>query len=111
MPRIVLNKNTPKAILYGPLEMGGLNYPQFEAIQTSRSKVYMIKQLIWEKDMYEDLRVNIEMTQSMSGLELPVIEKVEVPVKYIPDTWILMVRERMKDIKAEMWIEDTCYPK
>ena len=32
MPWIGLNRHTPKAILNGTLEMGGLKYPQFEAI-------------------------------------------------------------------------------
>ena len=39
------------------------------------------------------------------------MEKVKVPVKYMPDTWILTVREQMKDIKEEMWIEDIWNPK
>ena len=58
--------------------------------------------------MSEDLRVNIEMTQLISGLERTVMEKVDVPVKYMSDTWMLTVRERMKEIKAEIWIEDIC---
>ena len=70
-----------------------------------------MKQLIWDKDISENLSVNIKMTQLMPGLEGPVMEKVELPVKYILDTWILTLRERMKDIKAEIWIEDIWHPK
>ena len=43
IPWLGLNIHTPKAILYGPLEMVGFNYPQFETIQTSNSITYMIK--------------------------------------------------------------------
>ena len=36
VPKLGLNRHFPKAVLYGPLEMGGLNYPQFKTIQATR---------------------------------------------------------------------------
>ena len=82
----------PKAVLYGPLSQGGLNYPQFKTIQTMRSITYIIKQLRWNKDIANDIRVSIEATQLMAGIEHPIMEHVETPVRYIEGTWILTLR-------------------
>ena len=73
MPKIGLNRHTPKAVLYGPMMYGRLNYPQFKMIQTTKSIIYLIKQVRLDKDMAKELRVNIEMTQLMAGLEEPIM--------------------------------------
>ena len=73
MPKIGLNRHMTKAVLYGPLSLGGLNYPQFKTIQTTRSITYMIKQLRWNKDIAKDIRVIIEITQLITGLEYPLM--------------------------------------
>ena len=86
----------PKAVVYGPLSRGGLNYPQFKKIQTTRSITYMIKPLRWNKDIAKDIRVGIEITQLMTGLEYPLMDYVETPVKYVEGTWILIVRDRLR---------------
>ena len=45
LPKIGLNRHTPKAVVYGPMKLGGLNYPQFKTIQTEKSITYMLKQI------------------------------------------------------------------
>ena len=100
MPKLGLNRHTPKALLYGPLSRGGLNYPQFKTIQTTRSITYMIKQLRWNKDIAKDIRISIEATQLMSGIERPIMEDVETLVKYLEGTWLLTIRERLRCLKA-----------
>ena len=71
----------------------------------------MIKQLRWNKDIAKDIRVSIEIIQLMSGLEEPIMEYVEPPIKYIEKTWILTVRERLRRLKAYIQIENIWYPK
>ena len=101
----------PKAVIYGPLSQGGLNYPQFKTIQTTQSITCMIKQLRWNKDIAKDIRVSIEIMQLMSGLEYPLMEHVEKPVKYVEKIWILIVRERLRRLKASIHIENIWFPK
>ena len=81
LPKLGLKRHMPKAVLYGPLSRGGLNYPQFKTIKTTRSITYMIKQLRWNKDIAKDIRISIEATQLMSGFEQPLLENVETPVR------------------------------
>ena len=101
----------PKAVIYGPVSRGGLNYPQFKTMQTTRSITYMIKQLQWNKDIAKDIRVSIEIIKLMSGLEEPIMEYVEPPIKYIEKTWILTVKESLRRLKASIQRENIWYPK
>ena len=95
LPKLGLNRHTTKAVVYGPMMHGGLNYPQFKTIQTTKSIMYLIKQIIWDKDMAKELRVNIEMTHLMSGVETPIMEKTEKPIDYLEESWVLTVRKRL----------------
>ena len=45
MPKLVLNRHTPKVVLHEPMMNEGLNYPQFKTIQTTKSIMYLIKQV------------------------------------------------------------------
>ena len=38
------------------------------------------------------------------------MEDVATPIKYIPDTWIKTVRERLQKMKAEISIENIWHP-
>ena len=71
----------------------------------------MIKQLRWNKDIAKDIRVSIEITQLMTGLEYPLMEHVKTPVKYVEGTWILIVRERLRQLKASIHIENIWFPR
>ena len=110
LPKLGLNRHFPKAVLYGPLKMGGLNYPQFKTVQATRSIMFMLKQLRWNKEIATEIRINIEMTQLMSGRERPIMEDVATSIKYIPDTWITTARKRLQKMKVEMSIENIWHP-
>ena len=45
--------------------------------------MYLIKQMIWDKDMANELRVNIEMTQMMSGIKSPIMEDPSKLIDYL----------------------------
>ena len=45
LPKIGLNRHTPKAVVYGPMNLGGLNYPQFKTLQTAKLITYLLKQM------------------------------------------------------------------
>ena len=51
LPKLGLNRHTPKAVVYGPMMYGGLNYQQFKMMQITKLIMYLIKQMRWDKDM------------------------------------------------------------
>ena len=100
-----LNRHTPKAVVYGPMKYGGLNYPHFKTIQTTKSVMYLIKQLRWDKEMEKELRVNIEMTQLMAGVVTPIMEDPRTSIDYLEESWVLTVRKRLRMLDAKVWIK------
>ena len=110
LPKIGLNRHTPKAVVYGPMKLGGLNYPQFKTLQTAKSITYLLKQMQWNGDMAADIRVNLVMTQLMSGMEEPILEQTGQTIDYLPESWVLTIRQRLKALKAKVWIKKIWRP-
>ena len=51
LPKLVLNRHTPKAVVYGPMKYGGVNYLQFKTIQIMKSIMYLIRGIrTWQKN-------------------------------------------------------------
>ena len=84
LPKIGLNRHTPKAVVYGPMKLGGVNYTQFKTLQTAKSITYLLKKMRWNGDMAAAIRVNLEMTHLMSGVEAPILEKTDQSINYLP---------------------------
>ena len=102
LTKIGLNRHTPKAVMYGPMKLGGLNYPQFKTLQTAKSITYLLKQMRWNGDMAAAIRVNLEMTHLMSGVEAPILEQTDQPIDYLPESWVLTIQKRLKALKAKV---------
>ena len=51
LPKSGLNRHTLKAVVYGPMKYGGLNYLHFKTIQITKSIMYLIKQVRWDEAM------------------------------------------------------------
>ena len=110
LPKIGLNMHTPKALVYCPMKLVGLNYPQFKTIQTVKSITYLLKQMRWNGDMATAIRVNLEMTHLMAGVEAPILEQIDQSIEYLPESWVLTIQKRLKEIKAKVWIENIWRP-
>ena len=106
LPKIGLNRRTPKAVMYGPMKLGGLNYPQFKTLQTAKSITYLLKQMRCNGDMAAAIRVKLEMTHLMSGVEAPILEQTDQSIDYLPESWVLTILKRLKALKAKVWIEN-----
>ena len=60
--------------------------------------------------MTNELQVNIEMTQLMSGIETPIMEDTSHSIYYLEESWVLTVRKSLKVLDAKLWIEDIWRP-
>ena len=57
LPKLGINRKTPKAVVYGPLDLGGMGYPSFHTIQDQRGIGHVVKHLKWGKDVGKDFRI------------------------------------------------------
>ena len=110
IPRLRLNRHFPSAVLYGPLELGGLAFTQVRTLQLTTQVTYLLKQLRWDKTVANDTIVTLDTLQLVSGLSRPLMEYTTTPVKYIGDSYFLHIRAQLADIHASLWIEEVWKP-
>ena len=60
LPRIRLNRHYPRAVLYGPIAYGGMEFPETRSMQCSTQVEYVIKQLRWNKVVANALIVTLD---------------------------------------------------
>ena len=46
------------------------------------------------------------MTQLLSVIEEPKMEKTDKKIEYLENSWVLAARKRLKTLKAAVWIEN-----
>ena len=51
LPKMGINRNIPKAVLYGPQEYGGLAFPTIETMQDQKGISHWIKFLQWGRKL------------------------------------------------------------
>ena len=111
LPRLRINRNTKRDVIYGPGKYGGLELPDCHTRQTQHHIKYMLKHLRWNQTVGGDIITTLDNIQLASGFVTPILEKTDPPIDYIDNGWILDLRCRLHKIGATMWIEDAWQPK
>lgn len=110
IPRMRLNRHFPSAVLYGPIELGGLDFMEVRTLQLTTQVSYVLKQLRWDKTVANDIIVTLDTLQLASGLSQPLMEYPSTPISYIGASYFLHIREQLAEINASLWIEDVWKP-
>lgn len=96
LPRLGVNRKTPRAMVYAPLDFGGLGYPYIGTIQDEKGISHMVKHLKWGKEIATDIRGVISQVQLESGLTEPILECPTTHLTYLADGHISHIRERLR---------------
>ena len=110
IPRLRLNRHFPAAVLHGPMELGGLDFPHCRTLQLITQLTYVIKQFRWNKGVANDMLVTLDMLQLASGLSQPVMEHTETPIVYVGPSFFVAIRSHLAEFGAALWIEDVWRP-
>jgi hypothetical protein len=111
LPRLRINRNTARAIVFGPREYGGLEMPDVYTRQTQHHLKYILKQLRWNSTLANDILTTLDNIQLASGFVSPILENTKAKIDYIDRGWIIALRERLNEIGGSLWIEDAWQPK
>ncbi len=109
--KLRINRHMPRAVLYAPLQLGGLNYPSFQIHQDQLGIMTMLKHFRWNKTVGNDMLVVLSTVQLLSGLCEPIMEDVTTNLSYVANGWFMHQRRRLKELNASMWIEHQWTPK
>ena len=110
LPGLRLNRNFPSAVLYGPVDYGGMEFPELYTLQDQVQLDYLLKQLRWDKTVANDFLVTLDSIQLCSGFTSPLLESVTTTLDYLEPSYIIDIRRRLAELGAHMWIEDAWTP-
>ncbi len=105
-----LNRHLPGAVLYGPIFMGGMDFPETYTMQDQAQIPYIIKQLRWDKTVANDILVTLDHLQLISGLVTLILQNTTTPIKYIDNSFLISIRDRLSEINGSLWIEGSWAP-
>ncbi len=110
VPRSRINRNYPLPILHGPMEFGGLDFPDTAMLQDTTQLDYLIKQLRWDKVVAKYFLVALDWVQLCSGFTTPLLENVTQKLGYLQNSYIIDLRRRLATLDACLWIEKKWLP-
>ena len=96
LPKMGVNRKMARAVVYGPLDLGGIGYPSMSTIQDVKGISHFIKHLQWNKEVGTDLRLLLSAAQLHSGLTTQLMENVTNHLTYLEDGHITHLRERLR---------------
>ena len=110
------NRNMPCAVVYSPLQWGGMNYPNFQIIQDQKGILYLLQQLRWQGTIANDLLTVLSVIRLVSGPCVPILEDTTTPLEFMNQGWLTHIRQRLGAMKASVriehqWSPATQYPK
>ena len=98
------NRNTKKAIIYGPLEYGGGNFRRLYD-QQGIGQVHLFMQH-WRKKTTAGklLRCAVEWAQYCIGTSIPFLEDVTTNLPHFESKWLKSLRENLSHINAGLQV-------
>ena len=99
-----INRNTPKAVVYGPHKLGGMKFPTMEIIP--RKDYYTgYTTLRWDREIGKDILITLSAAQLSSGLTTPIIDDVALNITYLEEGVMSHLRATLKSLGGSLHIE------
>jgi hypothetical protein len=110
VPRCGFNRNTKKAILYGPLALGGANFRSLASQQGISQVMMFIRQ--WRKNSLAGklLRIAVSWFQSQVGVSFSILESVCNPLPHLESKWLRSLRMFLASINAKLRLDTPYLP-
>jgi hypothetical protein len=109
--RCGFNRNTKKAILYGPLTLGGTSFCSL-FVQQGVSQVMMFIRH-WRKHSRVTgklFRIAISWFHSQVDVSFSILEQVHHPLPHLESKWLLSLRSFLAKLKAKLHLDKSYLP-
>ena len=63
LPTLRFSRKTKKAVVYAPLELGGIGLPSIQCLQDQKDIQHLVRQLEWGREPAEDMRITLSQLQ------------------------------------------------
>ena len=110
LPVLKINRNSPRALVHGPLQYGGMEIPKHESLQDEWGLHFFIQSLRWSKTTANDIITVVDAYQLASGFVTPVLESPGLPIHHVGTGLIDHIRNRLRTLGGIIKLEDTWCP-
>jgi len=111
IPRCGFNRNTKKAILYGPLALGGASFRSLIVQQGVAQVLMFVRQWRTNSIAGKLLRIAVSWFQSQVGVSYPFLENVHTPLPQLESKWLKSLRTFLASINAKLRLDNPYLPK
>ena len=105
-----MNGNFPRKVVFGPSELGGLEWDNFHSLKCTEQIKVVLGHLRQNTKLGKLIRINIETVQLLSGISTPILQCKE-HIDYIEDGWIVSLHHSLVDSGVQVELMDGWMPK
>ena len=106
LPPMRLNWNMPDAVIFGTMSHGGMEFPEAYTLQDQLQILDIMRHLRWDKTVANDILFTLDNIQLNTGFVTPIFQGTSIRMNYVGQGQLVSLRERMREIKVNMWTED-----
>ena len=112
LPILHVHRKLPRAIVNGPKDLGGLGLrTDVYNLQAQHAITYLVRAIRWDSIVAKDIITTLNACQLASGLESPLLEFPDIPIKFLPPGWIPHLRDMLSYFHIRIWVELAWTPK
>jgi ribonuclease HI len=93
MSKMGYNRNMPKEVVYGPVELFGVGLHDIFIEQGVKSVTMLVGHIRQDSDTGRMMRIELQWCQVQAGTSINLLEDPQVPIDYIETCWIMSVRD------------------
>ena len=110
LPLMKVNRGTPRAVVHGPLQYGGMAIAKHSARQDKWGIDFMIMTLRWDKTTANDIITVLDAFQLISGFATHVLMSPKQIIDYGEIGWISHIRNRLRELNGQLLVEKAWRP-
>lgn len=98
------NLHMPRAVVHGPLDLGGMNWEDLSVQVTYESTTLFLKHYKLHDSVGELMAINLDIAQLLAGTSTPLLES-ECEIEYLENCWIKKVHRHLvtNSLKIVVW--------
>lgn len=110
LPGLRLNRHYPSAVLYGPIDYGGMAFLELYTLQDQVQLDYLLKQLCWDRMVLNDFLVTLDSVQLCLGFLTSLLVSPSIRVDFLDNIYIIDLQCRLAKMGVSLWIKQAWAP-
>ncbi len=104
------NRNTKSEVLYGPRDLGGVDFLHLAVQQGICQVTYFLRHWRIQSQVGKLLKYTMAWLHPFVGMSYSVLEQVNAPLPHLESKWIRSLRNFLVSISASLHLDNPCVP-